>query len=83
MRGFLFVATFLVVELGLLSLCASVVEAHELSCPAAYGIFPDQDLPEIKLESPALIGGLLTTRKLLPFLFIGYTYIESLLHVKH
>ena len=74
MRGFLFVATFLVVELGLLSLWASVVEAHELSCPAAYGIFPDQDLPEIKLESPALIGGLLTTGppgNYYPFFLLG------------
>ena len=47
-HGFLFVATFLVAEHGLLSVWASVAVAHELSCPAAYGIFPDRDLPEIK-----------------------------------
>ena len=59
-HGFLFVMTFLV-EHGLLSAWASVVVAHELSCPVTYGIFPDQDLPKIKLVSSALVGGLLTT----------------------
>ena len=39
-----------------LSVRASVVAAHGLSCPSACGIFPDQGL-----NPPALAGGFLTT----------------------
>ena len=49
--GLLFVVASLVAEHGLLGAGAlvvaamdSVVVAHELSCPMAYGIFPDQSL---------------------------------------
>ena len=40
-RGLLILAAFLLAEHGLLSVWASVVVAHRLSCSKACGFFPD------------------------------------------
>ena len=49
-QGLLIVGASLDAEHGLLSLQASVVVVHGLSCPAACGIFPDQGLNPYSLH---------------------------------